>query len=720
MRTRQNRLGTLATSFVLSGLVASAATPKIPTFFARHDYLESVGAFVAVADTNGDGIPDLISVSGGTQVFFGNGDGTFREGPASSTGMTLGPFAVAADLNGDGKVDLVLSGGLHGGEPPLGIGVSYGDGKGAFGEVFFYPAGDEMDLGNPELGDFNGDGIMDVAVVGDRGLWLFTGKGRGAFNPGVLVAPLAASGGGFLAAADFNGDGNLDLVATMPFGGPDGIGNGSVVLFGNGDGTFQPPVAIADPAQATATAAGPLTKGGSPGIVLWDGNAYLYSYDGNGGFLGPQIVDLPSQGFQSITIGDVNGDGFPDLVSSTGNIVLGTASGTFRKPIAYPVDTAYGSHNVVLADLRKNGLTDIVTEAATGLSVLLSLGKGNLPRFEDGEPTLLTGGSSCGVTADFNGDGKPDLAVNTQQGVTIWLGTGTAKSPFARGSSIPVADTGCVVAGDLNGDGIPDLLVPVNGAPNALLSYLGNGDGTFRLAATTPTPNSGGSVVLADFNRDGKLDFATSGNLLAFGNGDGTFQTPAPFIADPQLGGYSSIATGDVNNDGWPDLVMTNGSNLSGTLYVGLNNQQGGFNSVPNTYIGLTDDAILADSNGDGNLDLVVQGVSEGGASILIGDGTGGFTLRAEIANPLIFPGLNLVADLNGDGIPDIVELAGETLTIFLGKGGVAYASGLYIGTGSVPSGLLAANLHGQAAGLPDIIVPDALLGVMVLLNQTR
>jgi hypothetical protein len=274
----------------------------------------------------------------------------------------------------------------------------------------------------------------------------------------------------------------------------------------------------------------------------------------------------------------VNGDGFPDLVSSAGYIALGTASGTFQKPVYYPVQTTFGAQNLVLADLRNNGLTDIVTNAGDGSSVLLSLGKG---RFEEGEPTLVAGGASCGVTADFNGDGKPDLAVNTPQGVTILLGTGKAKSPFTTGGSIPLANTGCLVVGDLNRDGIPDLLVPVNGAPNALLSYLGNGDGTFTLKGNTPTPNSGGSVVLADFNNDGKLDFATSGNLLALGNGDGTFQTPAPFIASPPLGGYSSIAAGDVNNDGWPDLVLASEDIPGAPLYVGLNNRQGGLTRCP-------------------------------------------------------------------------------------------------------------------------------------------
>ena len=123
-----------------------------------------------------------------------------------------------------------------------------------------------------------------------------------------------------------------------------------------------------------------------------------------------------------------------------------------------------------------------------------------------------------------------------------------------------MANAACLVTGDLNGDGIPDLLVPSNGT---VVAYLGNGDGTFTLKGNTATP-SGGYLALGDFNHDGKLDFATSGNLLALGNGDGSFQTPTAIVSNPPGTGFSNIAAGDINNDGWPDLVLTNpGQELS-------------------------------------------------------------------------------------------------------------------------------------------------------------
>jgi len=486
--------------------------------------------------------------------------------------------------------------------------------------------------------------------------------------------------GGGLAGADFNGDHKLDLVVTLQYAGYHGSGNGFVILLGNGNGTFEPPQSFAQPKAPIAVAVGKLTKDGHPAIVLvpaGSDDVYLYHGDGAGDFSGPEHTYLP--GGSGIAIGDVNGDGFPDLVTSGGYVAFGTASGTFTKPIHYPVQDFYGTYGLVLADLRKNGLTDIVTDAHGGISVLLSLGKG---RYEDGVWTEVAGGAACGMTEDFNRDGRPDLAVNNGQDVAILLlGTGNAKLPLTPGVTIPLPGAACLVTGDLNGDGIPDLLVPANGT---VVAYLGNGDGAFRRESTSATP-SGGYVALGDFNHDGRLDFVTSGNLLALGNGDGTFQTPTAFVSNPPTTGFANIAVGDINNDGWPDVVLTNvGINPYVNVYVLLNDRNGGFSQVPTTFGATTTQAILADLNGDGNLDLIL--CYFGGATVYLGDGTGAFTYQAGLNDPVIeAPGLNMVADLNGDGIPDIAVLGSDTLAIYLGMGGATYAAPFDIGTGASP-----------------------------------
>jgi FG-GAP-like repeat len=706
----------LAVLLALS-FVAIAATPTMPTFFARRDYL--IGSqFIQVADVNGDGIPDLLAYYTGTIIVqFGNGDGTFRQGPSTNTGAG-GAGAqgfVPIDLNNDGKIDLVLTDGT-------GIMVAMGNGDGTFQPSVYYPINDHY-IGALVLGDFDGDGILDVAAAGNTaGVWLLTGTGGGTFNSAVLA--VSVPGCFNIAAADFNGDGKLDLVVTQLTG---SRGNGFTVLFGNGNGTFQPPQRFSTPNTPTIIAVGRLVKDGPPSIVVNGGHSggdvFLYFGNGAGGFTGPKVLSLPgSQAVDGVALGDVNGDGWPDLVSVGGFVAYGEGGGNFSAPMSFPVDAA-NTADIVLADLRNNGLTDIIASGSYSFSVLLNDGNKG---FEDGIWTSVTGGAGCGVKGDFNGDGKLDLAVNNSNGIAILLGTGKGATPFTPGTNITLAGADCLVTTDLNGDGKLDLLVPAQGG---VYAYLGNGDGTFTLASITPTP-SGGYLAPGDFNHDGKVDFATSGNLIALGNGDGTFQSPTDIVASPPSGGYSGIAAGDINNDGWKDLVLTsNVFPVDAPITVLLNNHKGGFNQVATSFGALSYNPILADVNGDGNLDLVLSytgGLATNpplGASIYLGKGAGGdgkFTYSQTLREGAQNPTLNFVGDLNGDGIPDICVLEADTLEIYLGGGNATYATPFAIGTGPSPGSILVEHLHELSTpGLPDIVVPDTSGGVMVLLNLT-
>ncbi len=525
-----------------------------------------------------------------------------------------------------------------------------------------------------------------------------------------MIAAPVEPGGDPIAAADFNGDGKLDVVVGISFLEADGF----FVLFGNGDGTFQTPQHFTEPSQPIAIVAGPLGGHKFPGIALsvaGESQIALYFGNGKGKFVGPKYLAMGVDEF-SLAIGDVNGDGISDIVTANGEayVALGNAFEGFSTPVAYPVQAGEGIYNLALGDLRNDGRLDIITDSQFGNSVLLNNGKG---RFEDGLFTTLSVGAGCGVAADFNRDGKPDIAVNTSQGISILLGTGKPAALFTVGKSITLPGAGCLTqARDINGDGIPDLVIT---SPTAVVAYLGNGDGTFTLKSSTPITNQSGYMVLADFNHDGKLDFATNGNQLALGNGDGTFQTPAPFVPNPPAGGYDNIAIGDINNDGWVDIVLTNFDLPYSNLYVGLNNHAGGFTQVPQTFGADSTGAVLADLNGDGFLDLVATN------QVYLGDGKGDFTFVTDLG----FNGggtFNIVADLNGDGIPDIGVLGNGTVQIYLGEGGAKYATPFYLGTGPSPGYIFAVNLLGQKAskGLPDLVAPDLSGGVEVLLNLTK
>ncbi len=143
-------------------------------------------------------------------------------------------------------------------------------------------------------------------------------------------------------------------------------------------------------------------------------------------------------------------------------------------------------------------------------------------------------------------------------------------------------------------------------------------------------------MVLGDFNHDGKVDIASSGNQLAFGNGDGTFQQPIPILDNPPDQGFTWIAAGDVNHDGWTDLLATQPFiGFNGVLYVLLNDQKGGFTLKTIKDAQGPAAVMLGDFNGDGNLDAVVMETES--ASVYLGDGRGDFKeVQSQISYPFV------------------------------------------------------------------------------------
>lgn len=267
------------------------------------------------------------------------------------------------------------------------------------------------------------------------------------------------------------------------------------------------------------------------------------------------------------------------------------------------------------------------------------------------------------IEADFNGDGKPDLAYTTGDNLswatswTVGVALGNGDGTFQRAGKYRTLRYPGALAGDVNGDGKVDLVLldftnPY--APPYISVLTGNGDGTFQQPNNYPTTLPTASTpVLADFNGDGKLDLAFNSypEMAVFlGNGDGTFQ--AAITSPGVASNYSQIALGDFNNDGKLDIAFI--SQYQPPIWVALGNGDGTFQPasvVLNT--GFADQMVIADFNGDGNLDLMTAG--DMGDIFFAGNGDGTFANGITSQdNPMFASGMG-TADLNGDGILDLV-----------------------------------------------------------------
>lgn len=331
------------------------------------------------------------------------------------------------------------------------------------------------------------------------------------------------------------------------------------------------------------------------------------------------------------------------------------------------------------------------------------------------------GGYSGGIaTADFNGDGIPDIVAGVPGPyISVGLGKGDGSFTDLDPITIHASTTGCrvsgIAAGDFNNDGIPDLAVAspctATGSGNVYI-LTGKGDGTFNpVSFTANVADINGTIKTGDFNGDGIVDLIafseTAGGVTLLGHGDGTFQTKTATITT--VGTYTeSIAVADFNLDGKQDVAITATGNGSSNVLMLLGNGDGTFTpasqqpSVP-----LTDGVAAGDLNSDGVPDLVVG--TSGYYAILLGKGDGTFSLLSKTLltyhDEETFP--PVITDINGDGIPDIAGFNAFTIYAWFGAGDGTFTQVLptdtSIGNSQFSGEMVSADFNGD--GVPDLMV---------------
>jgi hypothetical protein len=653
---------------------------------------------IVTADFDGDSIPDIAVSNTGVNfegnsisVFFNQGNGVFGAGHRYTA--SLGPVGLAAgDFDGDGDMDLAVAdyGFIGNGDS---VSVLLNNGNGTFATRHNYYVG--LKPYKLAAADINGDGHIDLAVAREeQHLSILLNNGTGGFNAPVVYNVNRGGGGDFypnLTLADVDDDGDLDVlyVSTRTWINDD---TGVIAIFHN---------------------------------------------NGNGSLSAVQYISLIrfTAGPVDIKTGDLNGDGWPDLVAAhydgrAGDgieVVMSNGSGGFRPAVRYPAGQTTVA--AMVADVDSDGDLDLLSVDNYSMEVTVHFNSGNghfpLPRLFTVEPisTFLDAG-------DINGDGSLDI-VTSASGVAVGTPVSILRNQgngvFATHSTVPLTGGGaCAKLRDLDGDGDLDLLAmsPNTAPPYDFFTAMNNGNGTFGSFVRHTVGGCGfGDIDAVDLDNDGDLDVCVteyeacqndpnSGRriYISLNDGNGNFSpvTAVDISANP-----FAITSGDYNHDGNADLATAHYGSYGANnwIEVHLGNGHGGFLSHTVYQVGQGPyDIVSADLNGDGNLDLATGNAGADGSgietmSVLIGNGDGNFqpavTYYGSYSPDLLGVTGMTAGDIDHDGDIDLLVSNGGSndLSVYTNDGFGNFTFAMRYGVNSDPFSPYYADFTGDGIG---------------------